>query len=88
MQAIEFNALITNGKMELPAFYKEGLEGKGVRVLLLCEDNALEPVDEEENRRKVARVKGILKERANPELIPLEKEAWGMAMREKHAIVN
>ncbi|MCL1988063.1 MAG: AbrB/MazE/SpoVT family DNA-binding domain-containing protein [Firmicutes bacterium] len=27
---------------------------------------------------------GILSKYANPDLIPLEKEAWGMAMEEKH----
>ena len=28
---------------------------------------------------------GIFKEYANPDLIPMEKEAWGEAVREKHA---
>ena len=27
---------------------------------------------------------GLLNKYANPALIPLEKEAWGMAMEEKH----
>ena len=31
-------------------------------------------------------VMGICSKYANPDLIPLEKEAWGMAVREKHAI--
>jgi len=29
---------------------------------------------------------GILNEYANPELISIEKEAWGEAVKEKHAI--
>ena len=29
---------------------------------------------------------GIFSKYANPSLIPLEKEAWGEAMKEKHAI--
>ncbi|MCL2107942.1 MAG: hypothetical protein FWH20_01165 [Oscillospiraceae bacterium] len=29
---------------------------------------------------------GILHKYANPDLIPLEKEAWGMAVREKYAV--
>ena len=28
---------------------------------------------------------GIFSKYANPDLIPLEKEAWGMAVKEKHA---
>ena len=30
-------------------------------------------------------VMGILKKYANPKLIPMEKEAWGEAVREKYA---
>ena len=29
---------------------------------------------------------GIFNKYANPDLIPLEKEAWGMVVKEKHAV--
>ena len=31
-------------------------------------------------------VMGIFNKYANPNLIPIEKEAWGAAVREKHAV--
>jgi len=37
-------------------------------------------------KRKRQTAMGILNKYANPDLIPLEKDAWGKAMVEKHAI--
>lgn len=44
-------------------------------------ENAFTP-----NARDVDSIIGIAREYANPELIPLEKEAFANAMAEKHAI--
>jgi len=41
---------------------------------------------EEVNTPKSPSAIGLLSKYANPALIPLEKEAWGMAMEEKHGV--
>jgi hypothetical protein len=63
------------GIFNLPA----GLRNRSVEVIIL-------PIDvkkEEKQRRKS--LKGSLRQYANPELIPLEKDAWARAVEEKHA---
>ncbi|MDR1688128.1 MAG: hypothetical protein LBS21_05900 [Clostridiales bacterium] len=45
------------------------------------------PAEKKENEKNIkeGNAFGILHKHANPELIPREKEAWGMAVIEKHA---
>lgn len=42
------------------------------------------PQENEEHRPKAGSMKGILSEYADPDLIPLEKEAWANAAAEKY----
>ena len=51
---------------------------KGLRLLYLSKENPITKDSAEANAM------GILNKYANPDLIPLEKEAWGMAVEEKH----
>ena len=51
---------------------------KGLRLLYISKEN----ITNEETTRHNAL--GIFNKYANPDLIPLEKEAWGMAVKEKH----
>ena len=43
MQAIEFNAQLNNGIIELPAAYQHWQEGQSVKVIVLATDNLTEP---------------------------------------------
>ena len=53
---------------------------RGLRALYAESDK---PADQEVTPDSVM---GICSKYANPDLIPLEKEAWGMAVMEKHGI--
>jgi len=84
MYAVEFNAQITDGKIEIPKEYLEKFDSN-VRIIMLCEYPKAVSVnltDEKKNKS----IKGILSNYANPELISLEKEAWGKAACDKHVI--
>jgi hypothetical protein len=60
-------------KLELPPH----LQNRKVEIIIM-------PVKREANKKSLMDLVGILSEYANPDLISLEKEAWGMAMEEKH----
>jgi len=51
---------------------------KGLRLLYKSKEN----ITNEETT--IHNALGIFNKYANPDLIPLEKEAWGMAVKEKH----
>ena len=53
---------------------------RGLRVLCMQDDVSASPEITPES------VMGIANKYANPALIPLEKEAWGEAVKEKHVI--
>jgi hypothetical protein len=82
MYAVEFRAKITDGKINVPGEYLKGLSSD-VKIIILCENPVTIP--EKAVPRKSKSIKGIISQYANPELIPFEKEAWGEAVKEKHA---
>ncbi|MCL2062915.1 MAG: hypothetical protein FWG98_00890 [Candidatus Cloacimonetes bacterium] len=51
---------------------------KGLRLLYISKENTTT------KETTITNAMGILNKYANPDLIPLEKEAWGMAVKEKH----
>ena len=51
---------------------------KSLRTLFVRTDDATK------NREAITSVMGICHKYANPDLVHLEKEAWGEAMKEKH----
>ena len=63
-------------KLQLPCH----LRNRKVEVIIF-------PVEKDgnENKKPVENLIGILHDHANPNLIPLEKEAWTKAMGEKYA---
>ena len=82
MYAVEFRANITDGKIDIPDEYLQALPSSEVKVLILCENPAVAPKKAVAHRKKS--IKGNISNYASPELIPLEKEAWGEAVKEKH----
>ena len=63
-------------KLHLPRH----LRNRKVEVIVM-------PIEELAERKKqpIDNLVGILHEYANPDLIPLEKDAWAKAMEDKHA---
>ena len=62
-------------KISLPA----SLRNRKVEIIIL-------PADENQPTKtnSIDDLVGILEQYKNPDLIPLEKEAWGMAVMDKH----
>ncbi len=57
----------------------ESLRNRNVEVIILPANVV------KENKRRRKSLKGSLRQYANPDLIPLEKDAWAKAAEEKHA---
>ena len=74
MNAVEFNAIIDNGKIDIPDEYLQEL-GSEVKIIMLYDN--LDNANKKKNNKKS--IKGILNKYADQELVPLEKEAWGEA---------
>jgi len=85
MYAVEFNAQITDGKIEIPKEYLQKFDSN-VRIIMLSEYPKSYSVNLEDAEKKNKSLKGILNKYANPELISLEKEAWGKAVCDKHVM--
>jgi len=83
MNAVEFRTTITNGKIDVPSQYLQGISSD-VKIIILYDNTA--PALEKPVAYRSKSIKGVLNKYANPELIPLEKEAWGEAVKDKHDI--
>jgi len=59
----------------------ESFNNKKVEVIIFPIE---EEVAEKKPKKTIRDFAGILNEYANPDLVPLEKEAWKMAVMEKH----
>ena len=77
MHAVEFRAKIADGKIDIPNEYLHGLSSD-VKIIIICENPIAEKV------APCKSIKGIVNRYANPELMFLEKDAWGEAVKEKH----
>ncbi|MCL2224862.1 MAG: hypothetical protein FWB96_07845 [Defluviitaleaceae bacterium] len=76
MYAVEFHTKVKDGKIDIPGEYLQGFSSD-VKIIILCE----KPIP---SGRKS--IKGIINQYANPELIPIEKEAWGEAVKDKYVV--
>ena len=83
MHAVEFRTKITDGKIDIPSEYLQGLSSD-VKIIILCDSFAAAP--ERSISQKSKSIKGIINHYAKSDLIPREKEAWGEAVKEKHAV--
>ena len=83
MQAIEFNAKISDGKIEVPMEHLQTLVSD-VKIIMLYESPSNSKDKQNDAAHKGKSIKGIISHYANPKLVPLEKEAWGEAVKEKH----
>ncbi|MCL2528201.1 MAG: hypothetical protein FWE42_07245 [Defluviitaleaceae bacterium] len=80
MRAVEFQTRIDDGKINIPDEYLHEISSD-VKIIILYENPTAAPKKNTLNKS----IKGIISQYANPELMPIEKEAWGEAVKEKHA---
>jgi len=79
MRAVEFQTRIDDGKIKIPDEYLHEISSD-VKIIILYENSTA--VSKKNTLSKS--VKGIINQHANPDLMPIEKEAWGEAVKEKH----
>ncbi len=60
--------------------------GQQVEIIILPLEQPEKKLEKSEESIDVTRVRGYLHQYANPALIEQEKDAWKLAMKEKHAI--
>lgn len=77
MKTIRFDTQVHDGIIRLPARYKN-LETKKIEVTLVLRES------QDKKKEKTKRARGLLSKYKNPALIPKEKEAWEMAVKDKH----
>jgi hypothetical protein len=83
MRTVTFNTQVHDGVIEVPDKYKN-LETRNIEVILIVKNPDAD--DGTKGASKTSRnAKGILRKYKNPALIPKEKTAWEMAVKEKHA---
>ena len=83
MKIFEFYAEVKDGKIEIP---KQHLGDLTSHINVLAwNDEPMKSVDTEENKRKIAKLKGSLNHYANPDRIHLEEGAWRRAAVEKQS---
>ena len=76
MEAIKIIEDITSDSITINNL--SGFKGKKVEIIILSIEEEVKKI------KKFKSVKGIFKKYANPELRKKEKEAFAMAMKEKH----
>jgi len=85
MNAVEFNAKVADGKIEVPMEYLHDIH-PDVKIIMLYESTSAPMAKQKNPSRKNKSIKGIISHYANPDLIPLEKDAWGEAVKDKYAV--
>ena len=82
MRTVTFNTQVHDGIIKIPDRYKN-LDTQNIEVILIVKNPE---VDTQKNTSKPGKkAKGILRKYKNPALISKEKNAWEMAVKEKHA---
>ena len=82
MHAVEFHTKITDGKIDIPTEYLQDISSD-VKIIILYENPIT--ISEKVLHRGANSIKGIINKYANPELMSIEKEAWGEAVKDKYA---
>jgi hypothetical protein len=82
MRTVTFKTEVHDGIIKIPDRYKN-LETQNIEVLLIVKNPEVDTTKSTSKPGKKAR--GILHKYKNPTLISKEKNAWEMAVKEKHA---
>jgi hypothetical protein len=82
MRTVTFNTQVHDGIIKIPDRYKS-LNTQNIEVILIVKNPEVDTT--KRNSKPGKKVKGILSKYKNPSLISKEKNAWEMAVKEKHA---
>jgi hypothetical protein len=82
MRTVTFNTQVHDGIIKIPDRYKN-LNVQNIEVILIVKNPEVDTTKRTSKQGKKA--KGILSKYKNPALISKEKDAWEMAVKEKHA---
>jgi len=82
MRTVTFNTQVHDGVIKIPDRYKS-LDAQNIEVILIVKNPEVDTKNPSPKPGKKA--KGILRKYKNPALISKEKNAWEMAVKEKHA---
>ncbi len=82
MRTVTFNTQAHDGIIKIPDRYKN-LDAQNVEVILIVKNPQVNTTKKTSKTGKKA--KGILRKYKNPALISKEKNAWEIAVKEKHA---
>ena len=83
MNAVEFNATVTDGKISIPRKYIPRFsKPRKVKVILIEKESSNGKKADVNNNDSLGF--GILSSFANPDLIPMESKAWERAAIKKH----
>ena len=83
MNAVEFNATVTDGKISIPRKYIPRFsKPRKVKVILIEKELSTNKKTTVSNKDSIGF--GILSSYANPDLIPMESNAWERAAIKKH----
>ena len=84
MNAIREIRKVENGKVEIDLL--TNFNGKNVEIIILISKDSNKISINRKKKTKGESLGGILHQYANPALISKEKEAWGIAVKEKYGI--
>jgi len=84
MQA--FRQIVDSDQLDKIALPENFQDRKLEIKISLIEDEAKDDAALVARKKAIWDCVGILEKYKNPDLIPLEKEAWGMAVMEKHSL--
>jgi hypothetical protein len=82
MRTVTFNTQVHDGMIKVPDRFKN-LDTQNIEVILIVKHPVVDATKKTSKPGKKA--KGILSKYKNPALIQKEKNAWEMAVKEKHA---
>ena len=82
MRTVTFNTRVHDGIIKIPDRYKS-LDAQNIEVILIVKNPEVDTT--KSNSKSGKKAKGILSKYKNPALISKEKNAWEMAVKEKHA---
>lgn len=80
MRTVTFDSRIHDGVIKIPDRYKN-LETQNIKVTLVIKETGTVKKDSMKGRN----ARGILSKYNNPALIPKEKTAWELAIKDKYA---
>lgn len=82
MRTVTFNTQVNDGIIKIPDRYKN-LDTQDIEVILILKNPKVDAT--KSTSRPGKKAKGMLRKYKNTALISKEKNAWEMAVKEKHA---